>query len=139
MNSKTRDWLLFTGWFLAGACDLLGLLTALTIGIFILPVSVAGTVLLATRRDTQRGLPGAIAGVSMPLFLLTYVNRHGPGTYCTSSAGGGSCTDGLLNPWLLLAAGLLLLGAGVVLFLKTRQPVAGPNATSTERGESLGA
>lgn len=124
MTSNGRAWLLFTGWLLTGACYLLALLTALSVGIFILPIAVAGTVVLATRRDAPRGLPGLLSGASLPLFLLAYLNRHGPGTYCTTSAGGSSCTEGLLNPWFLLAAGLLALGAGPALFLKIqRRPV----------------
>ncbi|MFD4503724.1 hypothetical protein [Streptomyces sp. NPDC058457] len=121
MTSNRRAWLLFTGWLLTGACYLLALLTALSFGIFILPIAVAGTVALATRRDTQRSLPGLLSGASLPLFLLAYLNRHGPGTYCTTSAGGSSCTDGLLNPWLLLAVGLLVLSAGPALFLRIRR------------------
>ncbi|MCW2939274.1 MAG: hypothetical protein JWN00_2259, partial [Actinomycetia bacterium] len=83
-------------------------------------------VALATRRDTERGLPGLVSSASLPLFLLTYLNRHGPGTYCTTS--GNECTEGLLAPWPLLAVGLLLLVAGVALFrrLRRRQPVIGP-------------
>ncbi|MCW2939367.1 MAG: hypothetical protein JWN00_2352, partial [Actinomycetia bacterium] len=86
-------------------------------------------VALATRRDTERGLPGLVSSASLPLFLLTYLNRHGPGTYCTTSADGGNeCIEGLLAPWPLLAVGLLLLVAGVALFrrLRRRQPVIGP-------------
>jgi hypothetical protein len=129
MTGNKRDWLMFTGWLLIGACYLLGLLSILSIGIFILPITVVGTVALATRRDTERGLPGLVSSASLPLFLLTYLNRHGPGTYCTTSADGGSdCTEGLMAPWLLLACGLLLLVAGVALFrrLRRRQPVIDP-------------
>lgn len=126
MTGNRRTWLLFTGWLLTGACYFLALVTVLSIGIFILPIPVAGTVVLATRRDTRPGLPGLLSGASLPLFLLAYLNRHGPGTYCTASAGGSSCTEGLLNPWLLLAAGLLALGAGPALLLAIRRrPVHG--------------
>lgn len=122
MTNNGRDWLLFTGWLLTGACYLLALLTVLSIGIFILPVAAAGTVVLATRRDGRRGLPGLVSGASLPLFLLGYLNRHGPGTYCTTSPSGGEgCTEGLLNPWPLLALGLLVLAAGVALLLKVRR------------------
>ncbi|GAA4615703.1 hypothetical protein GCM10023195_69410 [Actinoallomurus liliacearum] len=128
MTGNKRDWLMFTGWLLIGACYLLGLLSILSIGIFILPFTVVGTVALATRRDTQRGLPGLVSSASLPLFLLTYLNRHGPGTHCTTSVNGGSdCTEGLLDPWPLLAGGLVFLVAGVALFhLLRRRPVIGP-------------
>lgn len=128
MTGNKRDWLLFAGWLLIGAGYILGLLSILSIGIFILPITMVGTVALAMRRDTQRGLPGLVSSASLPLFLLTYLNRHGPGTYCTISAHGGSdCTEGLLAPWPLLAVGLLLLVAGVALFRRLRRrPVIGP-------------
>ena len=121
MTGNGRDWLLFTGWLLTGACYLLALLAVLSIGPFIIPIPVVGTVVLATRRESRRGLPGLVSSASLPLFLLAYLNRQGPGTYCTTSATGGSCTEGLLNPWLLLAAGLLILAAGVTLFLRIRR------------------
>ncbi|MEV5952894.1 hypothetical protein AB0M11_03770 [Streptomyces sp. NPDC051987] len=135
MTGNGRAWLLFTGWLLTGACGLLALLAALSVGILLLPVAVAGTAVLATRRDTRQGLPGLLSGVSPPLFLLAYLNRHGPGSYCTTSAAGSSCTDGLLDPRLLLAAGLLFLGAGPVLFLRARRrpadgPLPGPSGQS---------
>lgn len=121
MTSNRRDWPLFTGWLLTGACDLLALITVLSIGIFTLPIPVAGTVALATRRGTQRGLPGLLSGASLPLFLLTHLNQHGPGTYRTTSVDGNTCTEGLLNPWLLLVVGLLVLTAGAALFLTIRR------------------
>ena len=127
MTGDRRDWLLFTGWLLTGAGYLLALLAVLSIGPFILPIPVVGTVVLATRRGSQRGLPGLISSASLPLFLLAYLNRHGPGTYCTTSATSSSCTEGLLNPWVLVAAGLLTLAAGLALFLKIRRrPVISP-------------
>ncbi|MFG2477694.1 hypothetical protein [Streptomyces fagopyri] len=121
MTSGKRDWLYFAGWLLTGAGYLLVLLTVLSIGIFILPIPLIGTLALATRRGALRGLPGLISSTSLPLFLLAYLNRDGPGTYCTSSAGGRSCTEGLLDPWILLAVGLLALAAGVALFLTIRR------------------
>ncbi|MBM9503082.1 hypothetical protein [Actinacidiphila acididurans] len=121
MTSNRRDWLLFTGWLVTGSCYLLALLTVLSIGVFLLPVAAAATVALATRTGSRRGLPGLLSSASLPLFVLTYINRQGPGTSCTTSAGGRTCTDGLLNPWLLLAAGLIVLVAGIALFLVTQR------------------
>ncbi|MEV6531845.1 hypothetical protein AB0M86_20020 [Streptomyces sp. NPDC051639] len=121
ITGDQRDWLFFTGWLLTGSGYLLALLTVLSIGVFILPIPLIATVALATRRGALRCLPGLISSASLPLFLLTYLNREGPGTHCTASAGGGSCTEGLLDPWILLAVGLLVLAAGVALFLRIRR------------------
>ncbi|MET7743666.1 hypothetical protein [Streptomyces sp. NPDC005385] len=124
MTRGRRDWLLFTGWALTGAGYLLALLSILTIGIFILPVPLIGTFVLATRHDAQRGMAGLVSSASLPLFLLTYLNRHGPGTYCSTSAHGGSCTEGLLDPRILLAVGALVLAGGVTLFLVMQRRTA---------------
>ncbi|MEW2167865.1 hypothetical protein AB0912_33450 [Streptomyces sp. NPDC007084] len=124
MAPERRDWLLFTGWALTGAGYLLALLSILSIGILILPIPVIATVLLARRRDAGRGLSGLVSSASPPLFLLAYLNRHGPGTYCTTTRSGGSCTDGLLDPRILLALGVLALVGGIALFLVTRRRTA---------------
>ncbi|MFD8417935.1 hypothetical protein [Streptomyces sp. NPDC059466] len=121
MTGDRRDWLFFTGWLLTGAGYVFALLAVLSIGIFILPLPLIATVVLATRRGALRGLPGLLSSASLPLFVLTYLNRNGPGTHCTASAGGQSCTEGLLNPWILLPVGLLVLAAGVALFLAMRR------------------
>ncbi len=115
-----RDWALFGGWAVTGGGGLLALLSVMTVGIFVAPVALAAAVLLATRRGTERGLPGLLSGVSLPLLLLTYLNRQGPGTYCTSSGTGETCTDGLYDPWLLLALAVLALAGGLFLFLRRR-------------------
>ena len=93
-------------WFLAGLAAGAGLavsvLGALTIGIFVLPFAVALTVLLAVRHP--EGLIGAISGLGLPLLFVAYLNRDGPGTVCTSVAGGSSCTDEWAPlPWAVAA------------------------------------
>lgn len=85
ITSDQRDWLFFTGWLLTGSGYLLALLTVLSIGVFILPIPLIATVALATRRGALRCLPGLVSSASLPLFLLTYLNRDGPGTHCTAS------------------------------------------------------
>lgn len=135
MTSNRRDWLLFTGWLLTGACYLLVLLTVLSIGIFILPLPVAGTLLLATRRGTDRGLPGLVSSASLPMFLLAYLNRHGPGTYCEHSAAWRELHRRPAQPLAPPSRGLLALAAGVALFLKVhRRPV--PNSPRGSPGRA---
>lgn len=116
-----RDWVLFAGWAVTGGAGLLALLSLMTVGVFVLPAALVGAVVLATRRGTERGLPGLLSGLGLPLLLLTYLNRQGPGTYCTSSGTGQTCTEGLYDPWLLLALALLALAGGLVLFLRGRR------------------
>ena len=114
-----RRWAWFLGGLLAGAGLAVGLLGALTIGIFVLPFAVALVVLLAIRHP--EGLIGAISGLGLPLLYVAYLNRDGPGTICTRSAGGTSCTDEWAPlPWLL--AGLILVALGIVVFAMVVRP-----------------
>jgi hypothetical protein len=117
MTDDTRDWLWFAAWTAVGASYALAVLSLLTIGPFLLPVPAIGTVLLARARGSVRGLPGLVTAVGLPLLLLAYLNRGGPGSSCSTTPGGEDCTDGLLNPWPLLAAGLVLVLAGAVLLV----------------------
>ena len=114
-----RRWAWFAAGLVAGAALALGLLGALSIGIFVLPLAVALTVFLAIRHP--EGLIGAISGLGLPLLYVAYLNRDGPGTVCTTSAGGTSCADEWAPlPWAL--AGLVLVAAGVVVFATVGRP-----------------
>src|SRR5262249_28751858 len=93
---RTSMWPWFCAWFLVGALASLGLLTALTIGIFLLPVALAAGVFLATRRGargSRAGLAGLVSGLGVPLLYVAFLNREGPGNVCTTTATGQSCVD----------------------------------------------
>lgn len=99
-----------------GAGFALGLLSILSIGIFVLVLTASGMAFLATRRTSSIGLPGLISGLSLPLFYVAYLNRQGPGTICEYSRGGTNCAE-RWSPWPWAAAGGVFLLAGVVLFV----------------------
>jgi hypothetical protein len=109
----------FTGWLAVGAGAVLAMLAALTIGVFILPLCIVATVVLATRRGSSQGFPGLVSGLSLPLFYVAYLNRDGPGTICTRSVSSVSCTDEW-SPWPWFAVGAVLLLGGVLLFHVTQ-------------------
>jgi len=114
-----RLWAWFVAGLVAGAALAVGLLGALSIGIFVLPLAVALTVLVAIRHP--EGLTGAISGLGLPLLYVAYLNRDGPGTVCVTSGGGTSCTDEWAPlPWVL--AGLVLVAVGVVVFAAVARP-----------------
>jgi hypothetical protein len=109
-------WARLLGWTLVGAALVVGILGALSIGIFVLPVAVAVGVLLLVRPEPGRGASGLLCGIGLPLLLVAYLNRDGPGTVCTATSGGGqSCTDEWA-PWPWLAIGLVLIAAGLASF-----------------------
>jgi hypothetical protein len=105
----------FIAWMLTGAGYALGFLGALSIGPFVLIITVAATIVLATRARTRVGLPGLVSGLSLPLFYVAFLNRSGPGTICTTTATSQSCVDES-SPWPWLVVGIVLLLSGCVWF-----------------------
>ncbi|MGX1548715.1 hypothetical protein [Streptomyces adustus] len=112
MRVAVRAW--FCVWFVVGALGSLGLLTALTIGPYLLPGAVAAAALLAVRRGSSAGLPGLVSGLGVPLLYVAFLNRAGPGNVCTTTASGQSCVDEF-DPWPWLAVGAALFLAGIAL------------------------
>jgi len=105
---------------LTGAGYALGILGAPSIGPYVLVVTVAATIVLATHTGSREGLPGLIFGLSLPLFYVAFLNRLGPGTVCTSTATSQSCVDEW-SPWPWLAIGIVLLVSGCVWFAMAKQ------------------
>jgi hypothetical protein len=124
MRSTTTSqmcWELFAAWLAVGAGLSLGILGAMSIGLFVLPVAVAAAVVLAIRYRGGDELIGLVSGLGVPLLYVAYLNRSGPGMICTAnSAGGQSCTDEW-SPWPWVALGAMLLIGGVVLYLARRR------------------
>jgi hypothetical protein len=110
-----RDAVWFIAWLLTGAGYSLGVLGALSIGPYVLVITVAATIFLATRPGSRVGLPGLISGLSVPLFYVAFLNRSGPGSVCISTATSRSCVD-RLSPWPWLVIGTVLLVSGWVWF-----------------------
>ena len=127
-----RSWLWFGAWVLVGGGYALALATLLSIGVFVLALTAAATALLASRRGSLVGLPGALSGPALPLLWIAYLNRGGPGTVCSGTPEGSSCTDEW-SPWPFLGPGVLLLVAGVVLFLVVRRRMRETSSTGAGR------
>jgi len=113
--TNRRNVIWFIAWMLTGAGYALGILGALSIGPYILVITVAATIVLATRTGSRVGLPGLISGPSLPLFYVAFLNRSGPGQVCTSTATSQSCADEW-SPWPWLAIGVVVLVSGCVWF-----------------------
>ena len=109
-------WTWFAAWLLVGAGYALSLAGAASIGLFVLPLPVLATILLARRQSARGGLPGLISGLGIPLLYVAYLNRAGPGTICVTTGGGQTCTDEW-NPWPWLAAAVILLSLGLAAFI----------------------
>ncbi|MHB8682223.1 MAG: hypothetical protein ACYDA2_09045 [Acidimicrobiales bacterium] len=114
--SDAARWSWFGAWAVVGGVYAMGLAGAFTIGIVALPVAIVATIVLSGRRPTLVGMPGAGVGVGAVLFYLAFVNRAGPGTVCTRTAGGAGmrCVDET-SPWPWLAGGVAVVALAVVL------------------------
>ena len=128
-SGDRRGVMWFIAWMLVGAGYAFGVLAVLSIGAFVLLITVVATIVLATRAGNRVGLPGLISGFSLPLFFVAFLNRSGPGTICTTTATSQSCSDEW-SPWPWLVIGIVLLVGGCVLFVMAnhRRAVADPGA-----------
>jgi hypothetical protein len=120
MKGDGDSGLAFLAWGVIGAGFCLGVLSMLTIGPFVLLLTLMLTGLLLWRVDFGWAMTGMISGVAVPALYLAWLNRGGPGTVCSSYADGGqSCSDEW-SPWPFVVAGLLVLVVGVAVFVRQR-------------------
>ncbi len=112
-------WSGFGAWAVVGAGLCLGLLSILSIGVFVLAATVLIGLLVTRWRRSFTETFGVVSGVALPLFWIAYDNRAGPGEICTSTARSISCTDEW-NPWPWVLAGALLALSGIAAFVAYR-------------------
>jgi hypothetical protein len=113
-------WPAFGTWAAIGVGYSLGLLSLLTVGAVILALTAIATIVLTRWRRAVGGASGLVVGAALPVFYVAYLNRDGPGTVCTSDARSESCMDEW-SPWPFIAAGLLLVAVGSVMFVVLRR------------------
>jgi hypothetical protein len=118
----------FLLWALVGAAVCVGLLSAQTIGGVVLPVALLAGAVLLWRTGMTRSVTGALSGAGFIPLYVSWLNRAGLGTVCTSSDDpahmadmAGMTTPGEMcvnegSPWPWLVAGLACIAAGVILF-----------------------
>jgi hypothetical protein len=123
--STRLRWAWFAAWLIIGAGYALSLLGAASIGLFVLPLPVLATILIARRQHAGSGLPGLISGLGIPLLYVAYLNRAGPGTICTTITGGGQDCSDEWSPWPWLAAAVILLGLGLAAFIARQRHLPG--------------
>jgi hypothetical protein len=79
------------------------------------PLAVLPTLLLgglvATVGDRRQGSAGLLTGAGLPLLLVAYAQRQGPGTTCWHTALAKGCDQHLDPlPWLIVGITLVLTG-----------------------------
>jgi len=120
MKAGSDSWAAYWLWCLAGAGLCLGVLSILTIGPFVLLVTLGLCAWLLWRVDFGWGMLGLLSGAALPLLYVAWLNRDGPGTVCTSTATETSCGDEW-SPWPFVVVGVVLIVAGLVAFLHFRR------------------
>ena len=97
------------------------------IGLFTIPASVVAAIVLLSRPRLRASAYGVLVGIGVPLLVVAYMNREGPGTVCHSiDAGRGVQCDDLYDPRKWGAVGLALVAAGLL----AQMFATGPRASS---------
>ena len=120
MDRRGDSWAAYALWCLAGAGLCLGVLSILTVGPFVLLVTLGLCAWLLWRVDFGWGMLGLLSGAAVPVLYVAWLNRDGPGQVCTSTATDTSCADEW-SPWPFVALAVVLAGAGVVAFVRGRR------------------
>ena len=115
-----RLWSSYLAWLAVGALCAVTLLGAMTIGVFVLPLAIAATIVVARRPAWRSGVAGLLAGAAIPLLYVAYLNRDGPGNVCSRTVGGESCTQEW-SPWPFIAVAAILVLASLVLTQRTHR------------------
>jgi hypothetical protein len=126
-------WASFVGWLVLGVGLAFGLLSIMTVGIFVLPLEAIAMFLYGRRGSSASGHSGLVSGAGLPLFYVAFLNRAGPGDVCRGLGGGGEECVQEWSPWPWLVAGLLLLVAGLGFFVLARHGPADPREASADR------
>jgi hypothetical protein len=113
-------------WALVGVAFLFSFAGMLSIGLFTMPLAVAGAILLLVHPGRMRGWAIMLCAVACAPLPVAWFNRNGPGRVCRTFPPDPEvfCSD-QLDPWPWLAGAALSLAAGAVLFaLAGRRDVA---------------
>ena len=85
------------------------------IGLVTIPASALASIFLLSRPGLRASVYGVLVGIGIPLLVVAYLNREGPGTVCHSFDGGrGVQCDDLYDPRKWAAVGLAFVAAGLL-------------------------
>ena len=111
----------FLGWALLGAGIGFGFGAVLAAGLVVaVALLVLGGVLVA-RQGLRPAQLGVVTGLGALPLTIAWLNRHGPGQYCTGGVTGASECVAQWSPWPFALVGAALVVVGVVLFVRTRR------------------
>jgi hypothetical protein len=111
----------FLGWVLLGAGIGFGFGSVLVVGLVgALALLLLGGVLVA-RQGLRPAQLGVVTGLGALPLTIAWLNRHGPGQYCTGGVTGASACVAQWSPWPFALVGVALAVVGVALFARTRR------------------
>ncbi|WP_146844173.1 hypothetical protein [Cellulomonas terrae] len=111
----------FLGWALLGAGVGAGLGLGIPGGLFVALALVLVGGLLVVRQGLRPAQLGVVTGLAALPFALAWLNRRGPGPFCSGGVTGASACVVQSNPWPYVLVGVALVVVGVVLFVRTRR------------------
>ena len=111
----------FLGWVLLGAGVGAGLGLGLPGGLFVALALLLVGGLLVVRQGLRPAQLGVVTGLAALPLSLAWLNRRGPGQYCTEGVTGASACVVQSHPWPFVLVGVVLVVLGVVLFARTRR------------------
>lgn len=114
----------FLGWVLLGTGVGAGLGLGIPGGLFVALALLLVGGLLVVRQGLRPAQLGVVTGLSALPFALAWLNRHGPGTFCSGGVTGASACVVQSNPWPYVLVGLVLVVVGVLLFRRLRRAPA---------------
>jgi hypothetical protein len=120
MERSADSWGAFLGWSVAGVGMGVGVLSILTIGPFVMLLTLFLCGVLLWRPGPGPAMTGVISGAAAPPLWVAWLNRDGPGNICTRTATSTSCLDEW-SPWPFVAVALVLLVVGVAVFGRLRR------------------
>ena len=125
MTTRRTGWRALIEWGLAVGLIFFAVLSLTTIGIFVAPLALAACWLASRRNRTwPEGPMGGSVGIGLVCLIIAYLNRHyAPCSNVPSTIPLGqrfwSC--GGLDPLPWLAAGGVLIGAGLLAYILVRR------------------
>ncbi|KQR16854.1 hypothetical protein ASF78_05820 [Cellulomonas sp. Leaf334] len=111
----------FLGWVLLGAGIGAGFGLGIPGGLFVALALLLVGGLLVVRQGLQPAQLGVVTGLAALPFALAWLNRRGPGTFCSEGVTGASACVVQSNPWPYVLVGVVVVVVGVVLFVRTRR------------------
>ncbi|MBO3101576.1 hypothetical protein [Cellulomonas fengjieae] len=112
----------FLGWVLLGAGVGAGLGLGVRAGLFVALGLLAVGGVLVVRQGPRPAQLGVVSGLSALPLAIAWLNRHGPGEYCSGGVTGASACVAQANPWPFVLVGAALVVVGLAAFRRTARP-----------------